>query len=253
MTPTPRAALLLVDIQQGLDDPKWGARNNPNAEQRDRARCSPRGGAQWPVIHIQTCRSDRSSPLRPNLPGNAFKPGSDAARGRAGVSEDREQRLHRHAARGPFVARRDPLAGASVGPPPTIASRRRFAWPAISASMSSSSRTPRRRSKRTGPDGARYSADQMHRIAAGEPARRVRPRAISARRATRLFTSTDAWPRRRHEPDFEIGDGAVDVLHLNADCFSGITTTSPAATWRLTPPWFPPRRRPPSDGRWCRR
>ena len=29
---TSNTALIIIDVQQGFDDPKWGQRNNPNAE-----------------------------------------------------------------------------------------------------------------------------------------------------------------------------------------------------------------------------
>ena len=74
MSTTPRTALLLIDIQQGLDDPKWGERNNPNAEQQIAAMLAAWRRAKWPVIHVQHMSQRPTSPLRPNLPGNAFKP-----------------------------------------------------------------------------------------------------------------------------------------------------------------------------------
>lgn len=74
MTPTSRAALLVVDVQQGLDDPKWGARNNPGAERQIATLLAAWRHVNWPVIHVQHMSQRPSSPLRPNLPGNAFKP-----------------------------------------------------------------------------------------------------------------------------------------------------------------------------------
>lgn len=29
---TSNTALIVIDVQQGFDDPKWGRRNNPDAE-----------------------------------------------------------------------------------------------------------------------------------------------------------------------------------------------------------------------------
>ena len=67
------AALILIDVQDGLDEPRLGQRNNPDAEDnmarllrhwRERGR---------PVFHIQHMSTEPDSPLRPELPGNAIK------------------------------------------------------------------------------------------------------------------------------------------------------------------------------------
>jgi nicotinamidase-related amidase len=66
-------ALLLIDVQKGFDDPSWGKRNNPDAESNIALLLSEWRQRDLPIIHIRHCSARGNSPLRPELPGNAFK------------------------------------------------------------------------------------------------------------------------------------------------------------------------------------
>lgn len=66
-------ALLIIDVQQGFDEPYWGARNNPQAEDNIARILSAWRDAKRPVFHIQHNSRLPQSPLNPNHPGNAFK------------------------------------------------------------------------------------------------------------------------------------------------------------------------------------
>ncbi len=68
-----KVALLSIDVQKGLDDPIWGERNNPGAEAKIALLFSAWRKKGLPIIHIQHCSIEPDSPLRTELPGNAFK------------------------------------------------------------------------------------------------------------------------------------------------------------------------------------
>src|SRR5207302_2377534 len=66
-------ALLVIDVQKGLDNPRLGPRNNPDAEQRIADLLAAWRAARRPVIHVKHMSTEPQSMLRPGLPGNAIK------------------------------------------------------------------------------------------------------------------------------------------------------------------------------------
>jgi nicotinamidase-related amidase len=68
------AALILIDVQRGFDDPFWGKRNNPDAEKNIEKLLGFWRNSNRAVIHVKHDSLEDVSPLRPDNPGNAFKP-----------------------------------------------------------------------------------------------------------------------------------------------------------------------------------
>jgi nicotinamidase-related amidase len=71
--PVTPPGLLIVDVQKGLDAPALGQRNNPGAESHMAMLLATWRDRTWPIIHIRHCSVEPQSPLRPELPGNAYK------------------------------------------------------------------------------------------------------------------------------------------------------------------------------------
>ena len=70
---TDATALLIIDVQKGLAEAALGQRNNPDAETNMARLLDAWRKHQWPIIHIRHCSVEPDSPLRPELPGNAYK------------------------------------------------------------------------------------------------------------------------------------------------------------------------------------
>jgi len=67
------AALMIIDFQKAIDDPKWGRRNNPDAEDKSARLLAIWRQAGRPIVHVQHLSNQPDSPYRPAQAGCDFK------------------------------------------------------------------------------------------------------------------------------------------------------------------------------------
>jgi len=67
------AALIVIDMQKGFDDPAWGTRNNPTAEVRVAMLLQAWRAASAPVIHVHHYSTSPTGCFRPGTPGSEPK------------------------------------------------------------------------------------------------------------------------------------------------------------------------------------
>jgi len=70
-----REALLIVDMQQGFDEPWWGKRNNPRAEENGLRVLETARRRRHQIVFVRHDSLEPTSALRRSLPGNGFKAG----------------------------------------------------------------------------------------------------------------------------------------------------------------------------------
>jgi nicotinamidase-related amidase len=91
MKPMPRlpsdTALLVIDVQEAIDDPRWGPRNNAGAEDRIAALIAAWRQARMPILHVRHDSAEPRSPYRRGAPGHAFKAAAMPLAGEAIVAK----------------------------------------------------------------------------------------------------------------------------------------------------------------------
>src|SRR5271168_1445204 len=68
------AVLIVIDMQEAVDDPGFGARNNFGAEANIAALIAAWRAEQLPLVHIRHDSLEPGSPYAADAPGHRFKP-----------------------------------------------------------------------------------------------------------------------------------------------------------------------------------
>lgn len=155
------AALIVVDVQQAFNDPSWGERNNPQAEDNVAALLAAWRETNRPVFHIQH-RSQRAGSLfNPDAPGFKVKPQAQPLPGEpvvyksvnsSFIGTDLEQRLRDGGI--------DTVVICGITTDHCVSTTTRMAGNLGFEAFIVSDATAT--FERTGPDGRHYSAQQMH-------------------------------------------------------------------------------------------
>lgn len=69
----PGTALVVIDVQDAFDDPRWGRRNNGDADRNVANLVDAFGNAGLPVVFVQHASGKPGSPFHPDNPGHALK------------------------------------------------------------------------------------------------------------------------------------------------------------------------------------
>jgi nicotinamidase-related amidase len=67
------STLIVIDVQDAIDDAKWGPRNNEGAEAAIADLLAVWRAEGLPIVHIRHDSTDPHSPYRPGAPGHRFK------------------------------------------------------------------------------------------------------------------------------------------------------------------------------------
>ncbi len=68
------AVLLVIDVQKGMDDPRLGRRNNPDAEKNVARLLKAWRASGRPITHVRHDSTGKDSPFRLGQSGNEIKP-----------------------------------------------------------------------------------------------------------------------------------------------------------------------------------
>lgn len=179
----PNAALISIDVQHAFNDPRWGQRNNPDAEAHIAALLAAWRATGRPVFHIQHRSASPNGRFRPGTPGYAHKPEGQPVPGEpvivkdvnsAFIGTDLEARL-RAAGIATLV-----IVGLTTDHcvSTTVRMAGNFGFDTYLVADATAT------FERTGPDGRHFTAEQMHGTALaslhGEFATVVRAEAVLA-------------------------------------------------------------------------